>query len=405
MELQEILQALEGYGTDQPFPAEALKTAADYQEEITPYLLKALDDVLEHGEDYVTGKNGTNELYVCAMYLLAQFREEKAFPQLLRLLTLDEELLDELIGDILTEDFGILLSSTYDGNFEQLDQIVKDNTIGDFVRATVLDAMFFLVLQGRIEKKEFLEYLQDFMENHLKDNITLAACLSNLIASHHVSEAVPGLRKLYDNGKVDLFLCGSYSHFLDSLYDYSDGCQKVVYKTGYLEDAEQAMGKWAREEEPILEKSIEEVRKEFEESLSSLLLMPAHKPEKQYPSLVDENPDHLCIVRDYSPEDLQLDILLYEALENGTDSLYEETPHDMENRYDWLKQAYQTFHEMCAKEEIKTFQQFDEKHRVHFRAEEWMAALVDFLEKLPWKGRHVECFIEDVKNTMEQFKG
>jgi len=78
MELQEILSELE-YLDDGTFPRQALEQAIARREETTPHLLASLEQdigaiatIIEDERIYMA--------HLYAMYLLAQFREPRAYP-------------------------------------------------------------------------------------------------------------------------------------------------------------------------------------------------------------------------------------------------------------------------------------------------------------------------------------
>lgn len=87
MELKEILGQLSVFGNDQPVPREALAEAVRHREEITPVLLGSLDTLYEKilSEGEAVCDDPTYDLSSYAFFLLAEMREQKAFPKLLDL--------------------------------------------------------------------------------------------------------------------------------------------------------------------------------------------------------------------------------------------------------------------------------------------------------------------------------
>src|SRR5687768_3426474 len=98
MDTEAILKALERY--DGAFPRAALEAAAEQKEAITPHLLDALRFARSHAEDLPE----EYWLHTWAMYLLAQFRDTRAYPLIIDLIDLPRDRLDELHGDCLTQD-------------------------------------------------------------------------------------------------------------------------------------------------------------------------------------------------------------------------------------------------------------------------------------------------------------
>ncbi len=93
MEVKDILKELEynkGY-----FPEKVLKEAISRQKEINDDLLRILKDTSQNlsikaGEDYYFA-------HIYSMYILAQFRDERAYPVLIKLITSSQEEVDVLL--------------------------------------------------------------------------------------------------------------------------------------------------------------------------------------------------------------------------------------------------------------------------------------------------------------------
>jgi hypothetical protein len=87
MEIQEILDELQ-YCTGK-FPRQALQEALARREEITAPLLKILEDA---GRDTEILNQEEYMAPIFAMYLLAQFREKQAYPLIVGLLSVPDEI-------------------------------------------------------------------------------------------------------------------------------------------------------------------------------------------------------------------------------------------------------------------------------------------------------------------------
>src|SRR5690554_3695642 len=86
---------------DGNFPQKELDEVISRKDEMIPMLLDALDEVI--GRPEILIENPNYMLHIYAMYLLAQFREEKAFSKLIDLISLPAEQVDSFLGDTLTE--------------------------------------------------------------------------------------------------------------------------------------------------------------------------------------------------------------------------------------------------------------------------------------------------------------
>ena len=64
--------------------------------------------------------------FIYAFFLLAEFKEKKAFPYLIDLINKDADILEHIIGDDYPEYLPRLLASTYNGDDESLFSIIEN---------------------------------------------------------------------------------------------------------------------------------------------------------------------------------------------------------------------------------------------------------------------------------------
>ena len=62
--------------------------------------------------------------HLYAMFLLAQFRETRAYPFVVRFASLPGDLLDSLCGDFITEDLGAVLASVCGGELAAIQSLI-----------------------------------------------------------------------------------------------------------------------------------------------------------------------------------------------------------------------------------------------------------------------------------------
>ena len=104
MEIAEILSQLER--ATGPFPKAAVEAAVDRREEIVPELLRILEETIARPMEV----SGDCMVHVYAMFLLAQFREVRAYPLFVWLALLPDDTADSLLGETLAGSFGKLLA-------------------------------------------------------------------------------------------------------------------------------------------------------------------------------------------------------------------------------------------------------------------------------------------------------
>ena len=84
MEVKEIIENLK-YNKEGKFQKESVLEARKKQKETTEELLNELEKVANNIGDYAQDQNYMLVLY--AMYLLAEFREKRAFPIMIKIIT------------------------------------------------------------------------------------------------------------------------------------------------------------------------------------------------------------------------------------------------------------------------------------------------------------------------------
>lgn len=198
MTIPEILKALESDAGE--FPREALEAAIQQREAITPELLSIVEKVSEKPES--TPKNSL--AHVFALFLLAQFREKRAFVPLVRMVSHPGETAFELLDDAVCDDLGRLLGSLYDGNTVLLEALVESDAVNEYVRSAALDAFVVLENTGQMSRETVLEYFRSLFERRLLgDNSLLWGCLASLVADLPAPELLSEVRQAYAEDMVD----------------------------------------------------------------------------------------------------------------------------------------------------------------------------------------------------------
>jgi len=106
----------------------------------------------------------------------------------------------------------------------------------------------------------------------------------------------------------------------------------------------------------------------------------------------------------YDAEAVDIDMLVYKALHHRAIPIWVKRDLEQERigKIDYLNEALELFLDKCRQEQITSFAAYDERFMVHYRAYEWVSALVDLM-----KGDE-RTEIEDVrkaaKETLERLR-
>jgi hypothetical protein len=163
METQEILQELEG--STGRFPQEAVRAAVERRDEITPELLRIVRETTAHPAE-ADRDDCLAHLY--AMFLLAQFREVRAYPLIVEFVSLPGELLDSLCGDFITESLPKVLASVCGGDLGGIKSLIENPAIDEWVRGAAVKSLLALVAAGQKTREEIVSYFGELFRGKLE---------------------------------------------------------------------------------------------------------------------------------------------------------------------------------------------------------------------------------------------
>ena len=156
MDIPAILKAIEIF---QPgvFPRAALEEAIARREEITPELLRIVEEVaarpteiFEQKPDYMA--------HEYAVFLLAQFREKRAHRAIVKMASYPEALPERLLGDTVTEDLNSILAGTCGGDMEPINGLILNPRAYEFARNAALESYLVLLGAGEIRRDEVMAF-------------------------------------------------------------------------------------------------------------------------------------------------------------------------------------------------------------------------------------------------------
>jgi hypothetical protein len=164
MEIEAILHELsENHGY---YPRDAVEAAIQQRETITPYLLQSLADAARYGVPEEGKSLPMLPLY--AVYLLAQFRDCRAYPLIIELCGAPREVLEDLWGDTITEGLSRIIASVFDGNPEPIKSVAENPSIDDFVRGAMLGSLVVLSFEEKLGRADVMAYFAELFQGKLE---------------------------------------------------------------------------------------------------------------------------------------------------------------------------------------------------------------------------------------------
>ena len=205
---------------DGKFEREAVEAAIARKEEITLELLTILEEVADPELAAELADDGDYMAHLYAMFLLAQFRETRAYPLMLRIALLPSDLLESVFGDSITGDFDAVFASVCGGEIAGLQALIENPAADEWVRGAALGALTTLVAVGMRSREEIASYFASLFRGRLTDKSDVV--WSELVvycADIHAVELMPEIEKAYEDGLVDPL----YARVEDIREDFAKG--------------------------------------------------------------------------------------------------------------------------------------------------------------------------------------
>lgn len=182
-------------------PQEALRSAEGHRPALVEPLLAALERGIANPGD-VSAEDAN--LFSYALYLLAKWREPRAFPYVIRWLSLPDEEPFALGGDIVTQDGARILAAVCDGDLAPIKTLILNRDADEYGRANGVSALALLVAWAEVPREPIVEYFLWLAREGLEREPgqvwdSLAADSADIEAS----AVFPELRRAYRDGLVD----------------------------------------------------------------------------------------------------------------------------------------------------------------------------------------------------------
>jgi len=200
METAEILNEFEK--ATGRFARAAVEEAVARREEITPELLRILEETVNRAAQIDAEGDYMAHLY--AMFLLAQFRDTRAYPLVVRFASLRGDLLDSLCGDFITEDLGQVLASVCGGDLSGIQSLIENEDVDEWVRGAALSSLVTLVAAGQKSRDEIVNYFAGLFRGKLVRQWSHAwDTLVSYTSDLYPEELLDDIEQAYEEGLVD----------------------------------------------------------------------------------------------------------------------------------------------------------------------------------------------------------
>lgn len=400
------------------FPRKQLGFIVAHRDEAIPYLHKALEKVIEEKDEL----DEAYQLHFYALFLLGEFQDRTAFSKIMELVTLPGEVLDYVLGDVVTSGLQDIVYNTYNGDMELLQNTIRNEFVNEFARAGLLRVMAQLYLDGEIEENEWKEFIKQNVHSGHEYNYVYNE-FASVICQCHFVDMLPEIRYMLEKGLMDTMCLGEYDSCVDEIFEYHEEeqrfCDSSINTIDFLQG-------WAMFETELEPQDKELRRKEFEKMLREAqrtnVKQEANRkvgrndpcpcgsgkkykfcclnkqPEpidriesaqernkwlERYPYVGSERQESRVYLEDYfDAESIAIDQLLYLGLMHrpGFIWLKDEKKDEIRCR-EYLSLAFDMFLSKATREGIKTFEEYDRTFSIHYFCEEWIGKLLELLKK------------------------
>ena len=128
-------------------------------------------------------------LFSYALYLLAKWREPRAYPYVLRWLSLPGEAAFDIGGDIVTQDGGRILAAVCDGDLDPIKALIVDRSANEYGRGAGVTALALLAAWAEMPRESVISVFRWLIREGLER--TPSQAWNSLAADCADIEAVP----------------------------------------------------------------------------------------------------------------------------------------------------------------------------------------------------------------------
>ncbi|MEA3208108.1 MAG: hypothetical protein QOE70_1165 [Chthoniobacter sp.] len=183
-------------------PPKAAFASADVRRaELTDRLIAAVEAAVANA-----GHASEEEKHLCthALHLLAKWREPRAFPVVLRWLSLPGGGAFDLAGHVPTQAGSRLLASVCGGDRPEIRALIENGDANEYCRGQALESLAVLSAWGELPREIVVAYLRELIVEKLERKPShVWSTVACLIADLDAEELVPLIRQPYDDEWVD----------------------------------------------------------------------------------------------------------------------------------------------------------------------------------------------------------
>jgi hypothetical protein len=144
------------------------------------------------------------QLFSYALYLLAKWRETRAYPLVVRWLSLSDAASTHLSGDVSTQDGARILAAVCDGDLDPIKRLVLNRDADEFSRGVAVSALALLSVWAEVPDDIIVDYFAWLAREGLEREPSYVwSALATESADLEALPVFPEIRRAYDEELID----------------------------------------------------------------------------------------------------------------------------------------------------------------------------------------------------------
>ena len=213
---EKILSILDAFETfDGTYKRDEVDTALALQDEITPYLIDVLKNVLADPEATLDNPDYFGHIY--AIQLLGHFRESRAHDVIVDLASLPPEMPHDLFADTITESLAAILFATCGGSIERIKALLLNREADEYCRSAAARALVYAAVEDTVPREEVVALFGSlFTGNEADPNSGFWGFVASSVCNLYPQELMDVIRQAFEDGLIsDWFI--DYASFEETL--------------------------------------------------------------------------------------------------------------------------------------------------------------------------------------------
>lgn len=198
----------------------------------------------------------------------------------------NQEEVDDLLGDVITQDLGRILASVYDGNIDSLYNVIINMKLNEYIRSATFKSLEILQKYNIISQEQIINIIENIIDNELKEDDSIVITdIVVYIAENKLYNKIELVKKLYQEYRVNEQMIGGYDDFIDEIY----GNKAPIDKKKVIEDTIEELSWWA-----CFNKEKDEGEFDFKEFAEKLINYENKKTTKEMEKIKKIGRNDLC---------------------------------------------------------------------------------------------------------------